>query len=442
MDTDGQEGLIQEEQEMRAKVLPVVLLVMSALLVLMGCPSDTPVEPPIPEGTAVSLVVGNKQTHYESFATAFAAIPDGASELILRADVDLESALILEAGKNLELNLNGKTLEIVLSDTSLHGVTIEQGASLDVKDSGTTGLLHVEHTDSTKDVTALCVKGTLDVYGGTISSKWSPLYITGDRTFTQSNPFTAIATLHDGRITAEDDTVTEPWSYGVFLAGKTAKFIMNGGTIDKVDLAVSLNGTYSETKDENNAYTEIEISGGEISANETGIYLSGYGTTSISGGSIIAPSGVEIRAGELTITGGSITGTGEYSESSNPVSGQTAPNGAALAIINIGYPSNILGDMKISISDDAVITSAKGYGIIESTKNNEEAKFDLDNLTISGGTVSGKQGAFIHGSVSKMGDVTHITSGSFSSDISEYLAEGYTATEQDGRWIVSAASLT
>lgn len=421
----------------KSRILILFALVLA--FVMAGCPTEPEVN--LPAGTHATVTVGGIITPYPTFLEAFGNLPDTAATLTLIEDGTLTEGITLASGKSLTLDLNGKTLEFTFSgEENTTGIIVAHGASLTIGDSGSNGQIKAVNTNGS--VYAIVSMGVVDIETGTVVAEGStqgvPLHIVADRTYAQAQPYEAKATLRGGTLTSNDTDVATPYSYGVFVQGKTAKFIMESGSITGVDVGISGNGTYSETNNKNYAHTVIRISGGSVEANDTGIYLPQYGETTITGGSITAQAGIEMRSGKLTVSGGTITGTGAYDPAADPVSGQTSPNGSGLAIVNIGYPGNVLGDMDVVISGNAVITSTQGYGISERTQGNAVAKIDLDHLNITGGTFSGDAGAFITSGLNLVKDAVSITGGTFSSDVDpDYLAAGYTTQENaDGSWTV------
>ena len=106
---------------------------------------------------------------------------------------------------------------------------------------------------------------------------------------------------------------------------------------------------------------KLNVTGGTITVEDgTGIYLPHYGTTVISGGEITAPTGINIKAGSLDITGGTIKATGEK-VSPTATTGKTNETGDAIIIEeNTNYADNI----KLNITG-GTLESANGYLVQE-----------------------------------------------------------------------------
>ena len=127
--------------------------------------------------------------------------------------------------------------------------------------------------------------------------------------------------------TLNDGTLTSARSYAVYLKAGV-KGIINDGTINGTAGIVIMNSNYSTTLEFNdgtinstgfgitnngqttaNAATTITINGGKINAEDVGIYHPGVGNLTITGGEIVGSTGVVLRNGKLSMTGGTIHGT-------------------------------------------------------------------------------------------------------------------------------------
>ena len=192
--------------------------------------------------------------------------------------------------------------------------------------------------------------------------------------------------------------------YGLGAYGNKAVLNVSGGVIVADNNAVVAgNGTVNETT--NAGGTEINLTGGTLIGHITssgyiacGVYHPQSGKLTISGDvDIYADGGVGVlmRAGTAEITGGTITGTGTAAgwvgdnKNAIPCSGVVYDEAAK-------YPALASGD-KASISGSAVI-KATGAGVDSVVvRTSDETK--ESRMEISGGT--------------------------FSSDVSDYLAKGF-----------------
>ena len=132
-------------------------------------------------------------------------------------------------------------------------------------------------------------------------------------------------TMNGGKIYAASDG-----GAGV-AAFKESEFIMNGGFIETSDIAVVTNGSVASSEN-TSINAKITINDGTINSGSVAIYIPHInGVTNINGGTITgAVTALEIRAGTLNITGGTLIGGNDYSVQSN-LSGTTT-KGAAVAI--------------------------------------------------------------------------------------------------------------
>lgn len=128
-------------------------------------------------------------------------------------------------------------------------------------------------------------------------------------------------TINDGTIEALN---TNGAGIGTF-GGST--LTVNGGTIKGYDMAIAGNGN------DNNVNVTITINDGTLIATHgVGMYLpQQHSTTIINGGNISGPTAIEIRAGNLTVNDGTITGTSDIYKIKANNSGTTS-KGAAIAV--------------------------------------------------------------------------------------------------------------
>ncbi|MBR4151380.1 MAG: hypothetical protein IKT98_00290, partial [Selenomonadaceae bacterium] len=236
---------------------------------------------------------------------------------------------------------------------------------------------------------------TLDLNGKTISytgsgSSGYPLYISkGELTINDSSG------NNSGCINANAN-------YAVVIYPSnpnTAKLTINGGTFKSNGYTITGNGTCTW----DNAIT-ITINGGVIEGRQLGVYFPGEGILNVNGGTITGATGVEMRAGSINATGGTIVGTGT-SYSSDPNGNGSTSSGAGIAIsqhttkkavtVNIsGENTEIKGTNAVAVSnpqdnaknlaievtvDGATLTSTK----TDATKNQEGNAILSDNANVS-----------------------------------------------------------
>ena len=123
----------------------------------------------------------------------------------------------------------------------------------------------------------------------------------------------------------------------------------------------------------------IEVSG-DITSEGNGIYAAGYSHWSITDGTIKAPLGMEIRAGTLKISGGSIESTGEFVDPGPNGNGTSASSGVALSIAQHTTKKPI----EVSITDGTLIGP---YAVYQANpqNNDDEALAEIE-ISVTGGT--------------------------------------------------------
>ena len=143
-----------------------------------------------------------------------------------------------------------------------------------------------------------------------------------------------------------------------------------------------------------NAGTEITIKGGEIKGiaadDNAAIYHPQDGKLSISGGTLEGATGVQMCAGEgsISITGGKIIAAGQDKKADKVEGDGLICDGAAISLVSRNYPG---GDPSLTISAGE-FTSANNDAVVaykwNSDKTWETWTDAADHLKISGGTFS------------------------------------------------------
>lgn len=218
-------------------------------------------------------------------------------------------------------------------------------------------------------------------------------------------------------------------SYGIFVT-KDSSVVINGGTIESKIMAIASNGSHSESYSEDSA--KITVNGGILKSDAVGIYAPSYdGVTKITGGTIIGKeTGIEIRGGSLDVTGGTIQGGAESETSSTPNGNGSTTSNAGIAIAQ----HTTLDDINVTISGGSVTSIGGNTALYESNPQNNSAE-DIAKVTIkvTGGTFNATGANAVYSE-----DVSSfITGGTYSSDVTEYVANGYSVFEtEDGKFVV------
>lgn len=164
----------------------------------------------------------------------------------------------------------------------------------------------------------------------------------------------------------------------------------------------------------------VTVNGGLVySKNDVAIYHPQNDALIINGGKIEGKTGVEIRAGSLTVNGGEIIATGAPSG---------APNGNGSTVIGAAVA------VSQHNTNHAVNVQIKG-GKLEGSKTLWEQDFqdstssDKINLSITGGT--------FQGSVVSENKTGFVSGGTFSDGSADkYVAPGLEVVKNNGKWVV------
>ena len=323
-------------------------------------------------------------------------------------NIKLNHSLTISAGATVTLDLRGQTL--TLQQLFVNG-------SLTIYDSQNNGEIKSTITDQNKGAIEVGTAGLLTLQSGTISSPGYGVY--------------------------------------VFDGGKT---IVNGGKITSFYAPLAGNNTAGDMN--------FEVNGGTLTASKgPAIYMPGQVSLKITGGTL--NGGISLRMGQVDISGGTINAITEnidsiteyYDYSGNAwladalyvfngtytsenesygnslnlnITGGTFncknSQGSAVAIYDLG---KVAQNSQVNISGDAVLNSSvDGRGAYQ---------------VLSLADVGVNEPAKGYGKEEYVGKVsTTITGGTFSSDPSKntngeatnYLATGYAATLQDGKYVV------
>lgn len=262
----------------------------------------------------------------------------------------------------------------------------------------------------------------------------------------------AEVTVNEGTVLKDTMYGTEDYetygAVGIAVYGNNAeqatKLTVNGGEIEVMGFAISGNGTNNATTTYKN--TEIVIAGGSVtSTNGTAVYHPQGGTLTITGGVITGTTGVEVRAGTVTVSNGTdangettvpkITGTAKPM-TSDPNGNGTTTDGVGIAVVQ--------HNTKLPI--DVTITGGEisGYTALyeANLQNNSPEDIDKVSITVEDGTfkaINGGTNAVYAGDP----ETIAVSGGQFSSVVpEEYCAEDYvpvTEPNEDNMYTVTQA---
>ena len=360
------------------------------------------------DGSVPSMVASVGGYEYDSLTSAWtAALDQGTAVITLLQDVEEQSALTLnQAGANITVNLNNHNIYFA-SSQSLQlfqgNLTLTGTGIVSEKEGGAYYGPVMVYGNRNTDVENTCV---LNVNSGVTLRGWAPIFVNGTEVPAES-----------GR----------RYANGVVLN-------VNGATLDSVvdrdnygGHCIYVQGTIT---DPGNYPLQINLTGAKLTATSgengdgDGMYLAGYAVTTITNSTITAGeegTGIEIRAGKLTINGDTAVtgGSGEVA---------TYANGNGLTTDNVGLAvAQHTTNLELDVTINGGTFGGSAAFIQHSPQNG--AQPEKVNITINGGsfasTETGRPAVY---SQDKTG---FIYDGYFSSDPSEYAATGYAAVSSD-----------
>ena len=363
-------------------------------------PDGTFIVGELDESNSVAEVGGQ---HYATLQEAIDAVEREGQVVTLNRDTT--ENVKVSAGKTLILDLNGHNLTGKADSWAL----VAEG-DLTIRDSKASAEGPVVSADyETVTYASGKIESASSGYAVQVQNGGNLVLESGTVIATKGNGINVLAQqTPNGEVVSSSLTVKGGYvnseEYGLGAYGNKAVLNVSGGVIVADNNAVVAgNGTVNETT--NAGGTEINLTGGTLIGHITssgyiacGVYHPQSGKLTISGDvDIYADGGVGVlmRAGTAEITGGTITGTGTAAgwvgdnKNAIPCSGVVYDEAAK-------YPALASGD-KASISGSAVI-KATGAGVDSVVvRTSDETK--ESRMEISGGT--------------------------FSSDVSDYLAKGF-----------------
>ena len=340
-------------------------------------------------GATTAVAVVNGYYYCKTLAEAVAVAEEGDTVTLL-ADVSVEETIVVEKALTLDLN----------------GFDIASGvAVLKIVNAG-----EVTITDRTQ------APGTIasSVNGNTIDSEGTDLTI---ENVTIENSGSGYTIVFRGNQTPSAAAAADPSTFNTLT--------LDHAKVNAYMVAISGNGSADKTW----SGTIIRIENSQIVAqNGTGIYHPQYGIVNVSGNSAISGgTGIEMRAGELNVNGGTITGTWEqftiYDDAS-AVGGGTTIDGAAVAVSQ--HTTNL--PIRVTINGGTLLaTGVDGKSLYEVDlydENVADIAISLMGGTFENAVESENVTGFIHGGQYKV------------LPAEELFAEGYTGELYNGYYIV------
>ena len=347
--------------------------------------------------------IGGTETKHTSLAAAIAKInsADPASEvtLTLQQSQILTDTITFNKNLNITVDLNGKVLRGPSNGYVFQfGSFTATGDGAADQDYTNTGTLTI------KNGTVIGYRGVMNYFGNVVLDKGLSM---------EANE--RIVNMRGGKVTVQGAKLTSEAGYGILLfnsfyafdsdpknpeyannnhkLNKGAELVMISGSIDVALSAVSGNNLAS-------AGSKATISGGTLNVNESGtaIYWPMEGELTITGGSITGGTAIEAKMGTITISGDAqITGTGEYTES-KPENGGSSPEGSALLLSSQMY-GNYEGqcresnELTVKITGGTLVSQQGNAVTVYNTEQQTGDDAQTTKVSITGGELSGKLGA-------------------------------------------------
>lgn len=384
------------------------------------------------------------QTIYESKNPSAGSLPNeegtyrlgiyvGSTENYTRADLWMNFEILPEdtitivdgvAYNNLQdaiNNANGETIKLLddVNTNSLVKLTINNNANVTIDLNGKSINLNTNSY-------FLVSNGTLNLIGeGTIKETkpyYAPIMVSRSASDTGTTPIV---------VNVGEGVTLEGWA-GIFIDKNSSNRVANttvnfSGTINSVRDTTNAagHGIYinGEVKDAT-SYPVINIENtAKITSEGVGIYAAGYATWNIKGGYIEAPETViGIKSGNLNITGGTLVATGEKdiptASNNNGINGSGVP---------IQIESNVNYAGKININITGGTFESKNTTTVYEYTDGKVTDTNVESIAISGGTFisNGGDNNIIGSEYFNQKHSRFITGGTFNSNISQYVADGY-----------------
>lgn len=395
----------------------------------------------LPEGTELLLKNGATYDGYSAmigekgYADLSAAASAAQTGDIVALTADQTSEPVAFAS-NVTLDLGGNTLTIEggTADTA-YGVqfagegsnVLKNGTLLDERSNGnqTAGWKTVHVANKAN----LATEGVaVKTYKPDTGSNYNYLIYVGGKDDAGAKALSLGAGTELSNLDNSSSTKETYGAVGVSLIGttsnaaavtdKVALTIADGVTINTMGYAIAGNGTYHGT--------EITINGGTVTSTDSAaVYHPQAGSLTLNGGTLEGTTGIQFCSGEGTVNaefqfnGGTVRGVGADERATKTGDGLVS-DGAAISLVNRSYP----GGMPSIAINGGTFTSAHNDAVLAYT------------------WAKSASGAYEASDWAEAADKIDITGGTYSNDVSAYVPEEYTVTDNgDGTWSVAADSV-
>lgn len=361
--------------------IALALLMVAVMLPVMAMADETKV-----------AKIGD--TEYATLEEAFTAVTTtNATTITLLNDADVKNKIIISDGKNITLDLGGHNVTI----STLGMFFYVNNATFTVNGSG-----------SIKEAAAYL----------------APIIMTGGPAGSENY---SVVNVNNG-------VTLEGWAgmfidqnkgnnYGMVFNAENATLMGKNDTNGDAGVGLYVNGTI-------NANVKIALTNVALSGTGDGMYLAGAADTTINGGSVTSNcTGIEIRAGSLTLNNCNVTG-GNGSVTTNANGNGSTSDNVALAVIQ--------HTTKLPIHVEINGGTFKGTAaLLESNpqKNPEEATKQV-GIIVNGGNFEG----MVCKAEPKDGSSLGVMDGSFNSDVTDYVHASPTVKDNNGKYYVGSTA--
>uniref|UniRef100_UPI004026A5D5 hypothetical protein n=1 Tax=Angelakisella sp. TaxID=1935177 RepID=UPI004026A5D5 len=375
-----------QKQEGEIDVKKIISIALALLMVAVMLPVMA-----MAEGTNVAKI---GTTEYATLEDAFTAVATtDATTITLLNDAVVNNKIIISDGKNITLDLGGHNVTI----STLGKFFYVNNATFTVNGSG-----------SIKEAAAYL----------------APIIMTGGPAGSENY---SVVNVNNG-------VTLEGWAgmfidqnkgnnYGMVFNAENATLMGKNDTNGDAGVGLYVNGTI-------NANVKIALTNVALSGTGDGMYLAGAADTTINGGSVTSNcTGIEIRAGSLTLNNCNVTG-GNGSVTTNANGNGSTSDNVALAVIQ--------HTTKLPIHVEINGGTFKGTAaLLESNpqKNPEEATKQV-GIIVNGGNFEG----MVCKAEPKDGSSLGVMDGSFNSDVTDYVHASPTVKDNNGKYYVGSTA--
>lgn len=336
-------------------------------------------------------------TEYATLEEAFTAVTTtDATTITLLNDADVKNKIIISDKKNITLDLGGHNVTFSTLKTFFYvnnaTFTVNGGGSIKEANAYFAPIMMTGGPAESANYTIVNVKN------GVILEGWAGMFIDQNK----------------GN------------NYGMVFNAENATLMGKNDTNGDAGVGLYVNGEIKANA--NNV--EISLTNATVSGTGDGMYLAGAADTTINGGSVTSScTGIEIRAGSLTLNNCNVTG-GNGSVTTNANGNGSTSDNVALAVIQ--------HTTRLPIHVEINGGTFKGTAaLLESNpqKNPEEATKQV-GIIVNGGNFEG----MVCKAEPKDGSSLGVMGGSFNSDVTDYVHASPTVKDNNGKYYVGSTA--